>query len=181
MNHQLMEQISQHVFANLGLISVSFVNPTHTQSIVDKSFRLPDRKLIFRSEGEETHRHIYGTQIVLGDKDFKILAGDCSQDGQKSEFCVIIQLTGMPVYGVYMVCDPRFDSQPLIAVSMNSKDWMPCSTFLQATLLAAMEQLRDIGIGWGKCANYQSQYEAMLSMINFHTNYYEALDEGQES
>lgn len=174
MNQPLMEQIVHHIFANLGLVATSYVNLQNTQSLIDKEFRISDKHLSFSSDSQLISRPIYGCQVVLGDKTFRILVGDCSQDIELPEYCVVVQLTGLPVYGMYMICDHHIDEkEPLIAVSMDGKDWMPCSAFLQATLLAAMEQLRDIGIGWGKCTNYQTQYEALLSMIKFHTNYYE--------
>lgn len=173
MNQPLMEQIVQHIFANLGLVATSHVDLQRTQSLIDKEFRLADKHLNFSNDSQTVSRPIYGCQIVLGDKTFRILAGDCSQEIESPEYCVVAQLTGLPVYGMYMICDSLDEKEPLIAVSMDNKDWMPCSTFLQATLLAAMEQLRDIGVGWSKCTNYQQQYEALLSMIKFHTNYYE--------
>jgi hypothetical protein len=179
MNTALMEQIVQHVFANLGLISAAHVR--HSQSIIDKNFRLPDKKLSFFSGSQEVHRAVYGAQVQIGDKEFKILAGDCSQDKDTPEYCVIIQLTGLPAYGMYMVCDPESELEALIAVTVNNRDWMPCTTFLQATVLAAMEQLRDIGAGWQKCTNYQEFYETLVAMIKFHTNYYEEANEGQET
>ncbi len=174
MNQPLMEQIVQHIFANLGLVAASYVDSQRTQSLIDKEFRLPDKHLNFSNDSQIVSRPIYGCQIVLGDKTFRILAGDCSQEIGSPEYCVVVQLTGLPAYGMYMICDSHIDEkESLIAVSMDNKDWMPCSTFLQATLLAAMEQLRDVGVGWSKCVNYQLQYEALLSMIKFHTNHYE--------
>lgn len=182
MNQVLMENVVQHIYANLGLVAVSFIDSQQTQSLIDKEYKLNDKKLTFHGEHhEEIQRPVYGCQVTLGDKTFRIMVGDCSQDKNVPEYCVVVQLTGLPAYGMYMVCDPHSESEALIAVTMNNKDWMPCSTFLQATLLAAMEQLRDIGLGWGKCTNYHQHYDVLVSMIKFHTNYYsEATDEGQE-
>lgn len=172
MNQVLMENIAQHIFANLGLVSASFIGSQHTQSLLAKEFKLNDKKLIFHNGTEEICRPIYACQVMLENKVFRIMAGDCSQDVQTPEYCVVVQLTGLPAYGIYMVCDFHLENEALIAVTLNNKDWMPCSTFLQATLLAAMEQLRDIGLGWGKCTDYNHHYDILISMINFHTVYY---------
>jgi hypothetical protein len=177
MNQVLMESIVQHIFANLGLIAAPFIDSKYTQSLITKDFKLNDKKLIFHGEEGEIHRSVYGCQVSLADKTFRIMVGDCSQDQNTPEYCIVIQLTGMPAYGMYMVCDPKAENEALIAVTINNKDWMPCSTFLQATVLAAMEQLRDIGMGWVKCTNYQQHYDTLISMIKFHTNYYEEVDE----
>jgi len=177
MNKVLTENIVQHIFANLGLLAASFIDSTHTQSLIAKDFKLQDKKLTFFQDTKEVYKPIYGCQVTVGEKTFKIMVGDCSQDHETPEYCVVVQLTGLPAYGMYMVCDPHSESEALIAVSVNNKDWMPCSIFLQATLLAAMEQLRDIGMGWNKCTNYQQHYEILISMIKFHNNYYEETNE----
>jgi hypothetical protein len=181
MNRQLTEQIARHILANLGVISVSFMDYEKSQSLHTKDFLL-EQKLLFKNEQDQIIKNpIYGCQITVEQKQFKILLGDCSQDKNVPEFCLVVQLTGLPAYGLYMVCDPSLDSEAVIAVSINDKDWMPCSTFLQATFLAAMEQLKDTGLGWVKCTNYQKHYEMLSSLIKFHTAYWEVENEGQES
>lgn len=180
MNTVLMENITQHILANLGVLPLSFIDMKHTQSLMDKEFLL-NQKLAFKNEdGKFIYNNIYGCQVIVGQKEFKILLGDCSQDKATPEFCVVVQLTGNPAYGLYLVCDPSLDNEALIAVSVNDKEWMPCNTFLQATFLAAMEQLKDLGLGWIKCNNYRQHYDILLSMIKFHTAYYEVKNEGQE-
>lgn len=175
----LMEHIVRHIYEGLGLLPAVYLDPFRTQSLATKDFKLHDKKLVFQDGDRVLHRPIYACQISLGGKDFKIMAGDCSQ-GDVPEFCVVIQLTDMPAYGMYLICDPTLDREALIAVSLDNQHWMPCSTFLQATLLAAMEQLKDVAIGWIKCTKYQNQYEQLLSMINFHISYYEVERAGQE-
>jgi hypothetical protein len=181
MNPVLMEHIARHVLVNFGVVPSSFIDYTHSSSLSSKEFVL-EQKLLFKNEsGDVVKNDIYGCQVSVEQKEFKILLGDCSQDPSVPEFCLTVQFTDNPTYGLYLVCDPSVDSEALIAVTVNDKDWMPCSTFLQATFLAAMEQLKDIGLGWSKCTNYQKSYETLLTMINFHTAYSEVEDEGQES
>lgn len=175
MNKILMEHIARHILSGLGVVSSTF---SHSQTMISKEFLL-DQKLLFKNEsGDAVKNPIYGCQINIEQKEFKILLGVCSQDNKIPEYCLVIQFTGNPGYGLYMVCDSSVESEALIAVTINEKDWMPCSTFLQATFLAAMEQLRDVGLGWNKCTNYQKQYEMLLSMVKFHAAYCEVEDEG---
>lgn len=180
MNNLLMEQIARHILANLGVLPVSFIDYQKIQSLTTKDFLLNQKLMFKNADGDVIKNSVYGCQITIEQKELKILVGDCSQDKDVPEFCVVSQLTGYPGYGLYMVCDPNLDSEALIAVTVNDKDWMPCTTFLQATFLAAMEQLKDLGLGWVKCTNYQKHYDILLSMIKFHTVYCEAQDEGQE-
>ncbi len=68
----------------------------------------------------------------------------------------------------------------MIAYSLDLKLWMGCSTFLQATFLSGMEQIRETGFAWNKATNYQLQYQALVSFIKYHSSIYEAEYEGQE-
>jgi hypothetical protein len=180
MNKTLMEHIAYHILSGFGATSSLYIDGSIYRSLISKEFLL-DQEILFKNEeGEIVNNPIYGCQFSLSQKEFKILLGDCSQDKKVPEYCLIVHLTDNPAYGLYMVCDPSVDSEALIAVSVNDKDWMPCNTFLQATFLAAMEQLKDVAVGCAKCNNYQRHYEMLLSMINFHTIYCEAEDEGQE-
>lgn len=184
MNRQLTEQIANHILANLGVLSASHVNKDTTKSLVDKQFVLPE-KITFEVDGETVKKNIFGCQVTIADgKDFKMLLADCTQEKDLPEYCLLVNLKDAPCYGVYFVfpelAEEEVDSEVLIAVSTDKKHWMPCSMYLQATFLAGMEQIRDIPMGWGKCTNYQEQYQQLLSFIKFHHSYYEALDERQE-
>jgi hypothetical protein len=181
MNLQLMEQIVRHVLSNLLVIPSDFINPDHTKSLMNKDFLL-EQKLTFESDGVERKNSIWGCQLSADQQEIKILLGDCTQDQGPSEFCLLVQMKNAPAYGLYLInCSDTFESEPLIACTMNNKDWMRCGTYLQATFLAGMEQIKDIGLAWNKCINYKDQYQLMLSFIKYHHIFYEAEYEGQES
>ena len=174
-----MEQIVQHIFANLGILPVSFVDQERSRSLLDKEFLL-SRHILFKDNNSQVIKNnVYGCQFSFGQKDFRILLGDCSQNKEIPEFAVVIQLTDNPAYGLYLACDPE-EMEALITVSINQTDWMPCDTFLQATLLAAMEQLKSLNLVWGKCTDFQKHYEMLVSLVSFHHSYYEVNNEGEE-
>lgn len=187
MNPGLTEKIVHHVLANFGVVPASFINPESTQSLLDKSFLLPDRLTFQDSEGT-THSHVYGCQTVAADtKTLKILLTNCLEAEEVSEFCLILHLQDSPTYGLFLVQDPSVGggvdySEAMIAVSLDSKNWMPCNTYLQATFLAGVEQIRDLGRGWSKCTSYQDEFQALQSFIKFHTLVHqeEEVNEGQE-
>jgi hypothetical protein len=178
MNRTLMENIVRHVFANLAIIPSAFVNIDKTKSLMSKDFVLNDT-LSF--EGCVVKNKIWGCQVLAEQQELKILLGDCSQERQTPEYCLVVQLKDAPAYGIYLVCNSNGeDSEPLIACTLNGKEWMECQTYLQATFLAGMEQIRDIGLTWSKCTNYKDQYDLMISFIDFHSAVYEAKYAGQE-
>ena len=82
------------------------------------------------------------------------------------------------MYGLYLVNSDLVSPNPLIAVSMNGKDWLECNTYLQATFLAAMESIKGLGLSWSKADPYKEQLVSLLSFIKFHNHIYGDLDEG---
>lgn len=185
MNQKLAEQIAYHILANLGVFQADFINQQSTQSVIDNQFLLPDKVVLEDQEGKVLRKNLYGCQVMLADtKDLKILLADCTVFKDWPEYCLLVQLKDYPTFAVYSMdtshSEHPVDNESLIAVSVDKQNWMPCSTYLQATFLAGMEQVRDIGFGWTKCTDYQEQYKQLLSFIKFHHNLYGATDEGQE-
>jgi hypothetical protein len=183
MNYDLMTKIIQHVMANLVISKSDFVNIDKSKSLLSKDLLLKE-KLNFEEDGIKSQNNIWGCQISAEQQEIKILVGDCTQDKNLPEYCLLVQLKDAPAYGLYLMFTETFDEsmnpEPMIAVSVNNKDWMECSTYLQATFLAGMEQIRDLGLAWSKCTNYNDTYALMLSFIKFHNQFYEAAYEGQE-
>ena len=185
MNTKLTEQIACHILANLGVLPSTFVDQDNTRSVIDKQFLIQE-KVSFEIDGEIVKKNIYAcTKTITDSKEFRMLLADCTKEKDLPEYCLLIQLKDAPFFGVYLifnqlVLDPP-DSEVLIAVNSDKKNWMPCSTYLQATFLAGMEQLRDLGFGWTKCSSYKDMYEQLISFIKFHDNYFGGDDEGQES
>lgn len=180
MNLALREEIVKHVFANLGMHYGSYVDTKKTRSLISKDFLLKE-KLSFRDSQEQTIQNkVWGCQVSVDKSDLKILVGDCSQSKDLPEYCLIIQLTGSPAYGLYLICSDKVDSEAMIAVNVNNNGWMECGTYLQATFLAGMEQIRDVGMNWNKCTNYQEQFEIMENFLKFQSTMQGVDDEGQE-
>lgn len=168
MNKQLREQIVEHVFANLGMIVADYVKPD-SKSLASEEFLLK-HVLVFEDEsGHDIRNKVWGCQLSAESQEIKILLGDCSQYSNVPEYALIVQLKNAPAYGVYLICSPNVDSEALIGCSINSKDWMECNTYLQATFLAGMEQIRDIGLAWSKCADSESQFKLLQDFIKFHS------------
>lgn len=183
MNRKLTEQIVYHIFAHLGVLPSVFVNRETTKSIIDKPFLLPEKISLENDKGEVIRKNIYGCQARVADsKEFKMLLADCTEDEKFPEYCLLVQLKDAPAFGMYLIYteSEEVDPEELIAVSADKEHWMPCSIYLQSTFLAGMEQVRDTGFAWGKCTNYQEQYQQLLSFIKFHHGFYGVSDEGQE-
>jgi hypothetical protein len=186
MNEKLTEEIAHHILANLGALPSDFVNIEQTRLILDKQFILPEKASFETEDGRLLQKNIYGCQISVTDKkEFKILLADCSQEKNVPEFALVLQLKDAPMFGIYLIYNRLVEDPPqaeaMIAVNTDGKYWIPCNTYLQATFLAGMEQLRDISVGWSKLKDYKPHHSQLLSFIKFHDNFFEvSTDEGQE-
>jgi hypothetical protein len=179
MNRVLLEEIVKHIFSNFAVYPSLYVDFNKSKSLMRNEYLLSD-KLTFESEGEDSQNSIWGCQLSADTQELKVLLGDCSLTKNLPEMAMVIQLKNLPFYGLYLVGQEQFDPatqieppefidpEPMIACSLNGKDWMECNTFLQATFLAAMEQVRDVGLTWSKCSNYKDQHSALLSFIRYH-------------
>lgn len=179
MNKALTEQIIKHVLSNLGIIGAAHVSDK-VQSIIDKQFVLPE-KLTFSADGDVLQKNVYACQVSITDtKEFKMLLVDGGFP-ELPEYFLVVQLKDAPAFGLHFVnVDVEEDTEALIAASPTPKNWIPCNTYLQATFLAGMEQLRDVGFAWTKCSSYKEHFQQLRSFIDFCSNFYGDLDAGQE-
>jgi len=180
MNRHLMEAIVRHVFANFVIIPSDFVNFNRSKSLMDKEFLLSDHIPFIGEDGQITKNRVWGCQLVSDQQEIKIFLGDCSQEKDTPEYALLICVKNAPSYGIYLVVSEEVDSEPAIGVSMDGKNWIECSTYLQGTFLAGMEQIKDLGLGYTKCLDYKEDLEKLLCFIKFHHSLYEDRYEGQE-
>lgn len=176
MNKVLLENIVRHIFANLMVIPSVHVNMNKSKSLANKDYLLPE-VISYDVEGSDKaqNNRVWGCQISAEQQEVKMILGDCTEDKNLPEYALIIHLKDNPIYGVYIVNnlkDDQVSADAMIAVSMDGKDWLECSTFLQATFLAGMEQIRELSLGWNKATNYKKEYDMLLSFINFHHSVY---------
>lgn len=177
MNNTLKETIIKHILSNFGIIFSSFID---TKSLMSNEFLL-SKKISYKNEdGKIIKNDVWGCQISSDQQELKILLSNCG-DKTTPEYCLLVQLKNAPAYGVYFIQSDENDSEAMIACTINGKQWIECQTFLQATFLAGIEQIKDIGLSWNKCISYQEQYNLMISFIEFHESIYEAKYAGQEN
>lgn len=176
MNKVLRETIVEHVLAGFIIIPSSFVAYDKSKSLKSKEYLLTET-VSFKLDEETIKNKVWGCQ--LAQQDIKILLVDCAVDKSIPEYAFLISVKNQPTYGLYLVYnDTNIDGESLIAVSMNGKDWLECNTFLQATFLAGMESLKELGLAWEKCTDYKDQLASILSFIKFHNELYGDNNEG---
>ena len=185
MNPKLRAEIVRHVFSNFGVIPSKYVNSEKTRSLMTKEWAVPETLSFEDEDGIISENKIWGCQLSADVQEIKVLLADCTQDRESPEFCLLVQLKNAPAYGIYLDFNSSFiessDSACLLSYSMDGKTWVDCNTFIQATFLAGMEQIRETGFAWQKIANYKAQHQLLVNFIKHHSDIYEAEHEGQES
>jgi|SRR5579859_491874 len=174
MNLSLLKEIILHIYSNFKIFPSDYISDS-TKSLVDDLFLLSE-KINIEYDHVSYSGKIYGCQISIMQNMVKILLGECTIDKKYPEFAMIIKPKEDLFYALYIRANEKdpHDSQPMLATSLDGKTWMKCSTYLQGTFLAAMEQLKDTHFSYNKCSEYQDLYKSLLVFLQFYDQcYYE--------
>jgi len=178
MNSLLLREIVSHVMSNFAIIPSDTVG-LKTKSLLDEEYILPE-KFRFKSDGVSYEGRVWGCQLSFLQNDVKVLLTECASD-EFPEFAMAIKSKDAPTYGMYfrhIESDDPLDSDPMLAVSIDGKEWLNCTTFLQATFLAAMEQIRELMVPWQKCNEYKDLYSSLISFVKYRDQFIGQSDEG---
>lgn len=172
MNKILTREIINHIYSELGVITNNLVDNKKFGSIKSDNFLL-EKKIISESENKkEILGSVWGMESTIVSNDLSILVGDCSIEKSVKEYASIVYLKEAPAYGMYCVYGDGVDSSPLISVTTDGKSWVPTTTYLQATFLAGMQNVKENIFNWKKCDNYDLKYDLLLSFIKHYSNFY---------
>jgi hypothetical protein len=174
MNKPLTYEIIKHVFTNFGLVNYSDSN-LNWKSLLTKEFLLRYKISLIDGKKEHTNK-VWGCQQLIGAQQVTILVGDLSIENDLA-FCLLVQLKDAPAYGLYF---GTHEDDCLMACTVNNESWLQCNIHLQATFLAAMEHMKDVGFFWKKAENCEDQYELMLSFIKYYDSLLGENNEGQK-
>ncbi len=171
-------EIVKHIFENLGILNQK-LNLEQFKSLNSKEFLL-DKSLSLVSDEGEVKSKVWGCQQSFGSQLMTMLLADLSIQNDKA-YALIVQLKDSPAYALYFNLDETFFDETVISCTIDNKDWIICNTHLQATFLAAMEQIKEVGLSWRKAEDYNEQYDLMVSFIKYYDSLFGDIDEGQEN
>jgi hypothetical protein len=181
MDKNLLKAIIHHVMANFGAVPSDFVDTKKSGSLFDPVYVLP-KKFCFEVEDCHLEYKIWGCQLLSLQNEVRalLISLDGFYEGER-DYVLVVQSVGAPAYGLYLCYDSTAgiarEHDLMLAVSIDGKSWMECTTFLQATFLAAMEQIKDLGNGWQRCSNYEELYASLLSFIKYHDEHFEETEQ----
>lgn len=168
MNYDLTEQIIRHIFKNIGIQNSA--NENQINSLIREEF-LTHKSLELEEDGNVNKYPIYGCEITIpnGSEKISIVLSDISNE--IPEYLLLVRLNNAPPYAVHLAYADKLGqreiSNPLIAYYFVSSKWAECNTYLQATFLAGMEQLKDIHIPWMPIKSIDESYFILLEFLEF--------------
>lgn len=168
MQSEITNAIVKHIFKNLGI----FTEYPVAVSICHDSFLL-DKKITFQVDNCELFAPVWACQTSVENKTLNIictsLAIDHEEHVNNTETFILVKLEGQPSYGCYLSSAGLGITvwDGFIAVELKTKSWIPTTTFLQATFLAGMEQLKDLSSKYDKSINIEELFTLLKSFIAY--------------
>jgi hypothetical protein len=159
--NSLTYEIINRISSNFGLID-SFENK---KSLINQDFCI---KETLSFEDTDAPSKIYVCQQSINTSQVTVLVADCSSSTE--EYFILIKVKDSIAYGLHFKNHEMNDA--LIACFHNEK-WITCSMHLQATFLAAMEQINDWGFIWKAPKEYTEEFNLLVSFVNFYSELYD--------
>lgn len=165
MKSDLLNEIITHIFYNL-----KFLDSDSKQSICNNYFLCPQN---FDFEDSSIISRVYGAQAVVNGYKFKLLAHHFFNENEDGgTFCCVIQMQDCPIYGCIgsyqdnKNVNNKIEDGILVYQINGSESWLPTTTFLQATFLAGMEQLKEMSIQFQKLDD-KELFEVLKKLMIF--------------
>jgi hypothetical protein len=162
MNTVLRTEIIKHIYSNFGIIPSDYL--INTKSLINDNFLIKEKISFENEDNKIVQNNIWGCEFSVESQNIKVLLADSSQEKDLYEYYLLIHLKDAPMYCMYL----NFNNESKLNLSIDSESWMECSTFLQATFLAGMEQLKESIISLSKINDYMLQYNCLINFIKLH-------------
>jgi hypothetical protein len=148
-NTALTNELVKHIFDNLGITA------ERRSSVVHEIFQ-SSKTLSFTDDSGKQKVPVFACQVQVDGKKFEIASVKLSD---KEAVC-ISRLEGCPIYGSY------FGEECLIGVMAKDR-WLEASMFIQASFLAGMEQLREVGSVFTALPKADEMFEHIKQFLMF--------------
>lgn len=163
MNQNLVNAICKHLADNLG------VTENRKISIMANSFRSKNKIQFKDNQDRNDIAKVWSCQTIVNGSKFRLMCSnlECSHsDYAEQDYIFVVKLDGCPTYGFSTTIWERDDFEGFMACQINEDgNWMQATTYLQATFLAGMEQLKDLTSTYDKCSNEEDLFKSLKEFI----------------
>ncbi len=161
MSIKLTNTILEHIFTNLGFMD------QRKNSLLSTKL-LTDFKITFEDNGTESHNEVYVCETAITQAKITIAGTYFSLDDHEKDMAIVVKIENCPTYGCYLSQDKDGVHNGLLSFLLKNDAWIAANTFMQASFLAGMEQLRDIINPFNVCQDPKDIYEALISFLKYH-------------
>lgn len=167
---EITNAIVKHIFKNLGIFNDVPI------SICNEVF-LTDKQISYSGDDGEKFALVWACQTSVEGKKLSMICTSLitpnENDVDYIENFVLVKLEGQPAYGCYLIADETatYIDAGFIATELKPKTWIPTTTFLQATFLAGMEQLRDLTSKYDPIPNSEELFGLLKDFISYHESF----------
>ena len=148
MNQNLKLEIVNHIFIRFG-INFSANDYLKQGFIFDNM--LCDLKVKVAESDVIVEKSLWTAQLQVADSLMRCMICDLSDD-KLNEYALVFRLDNLPLYGIRLSDD--IEDFGTFKYQVSPSKWIPASTFLQATVLAGIEQLADLPTNWTSCTDH---------------------------
>lgn len=161
---KLKNAICEHILSDFGINS-------NKNKIISDNYK-SSAFIKFEDDGKVVKRNIYAIKSNVENRSIKVYIVDMSLEVK--EYSLIIEVDDLPIYGINyyrnFYQDNYSDIFSKIATSLDKKTWIECNTFLQATFLAGMENIKNLNVSWEKLDITKNEEEILHSFIEYSNN-----------
>lgn len=161
MSIKLTNTILEHIFTNLGFMD-------QRKNSLLSSKLLTDYKITFEDNDIESYSKVYACETAITQAKIMIAGTYLTLEDHEKDMAIVVKIENCPTYGCYLSQDKDGVNSGLIAFNLKDKTWIVANTFMQASFLAGMEQLRDIINPFNECKGPKDIYEAFISFLKYH-------------
>lgn len=170
MSQELTDAIVKHILFNLGATTEVF----ERNSITNTRF-LTDHQIEFDDEqGITEPAYIWACETTINHSKFRMMCVifDCqhTKDADK-EVAVLVKLPDCPTYGIMASNSSGYIDEAFIACEIKDKMWVKTTSYIQATFLAGMEQLKELSAAYEKCEKTDDLFLLLKEFIAYRTSF----------
>jgi len=169
MNQELTNQIIKHLLNNLGVTDKRSASILFDELVIDQ-------KISYEHDDKDYTAKVWACQSSVSNVKITIAYTQFTFSAYETESVLLVNMENCPLYGCYLSINDLDEKRGLsngnISFSVKDNIWLEATTFMQASFLAGMEQLKDLTVSFDKCKDTQKIFDALVSFIE----YYDALE-----
>lgn len=166
----LTDAIAEHILYYLGATNPFFAG----NSITNEKFLTKHQIEFVDDQGITEQANIWSCETTINHSKFRMMCARFTCNHTKDEdedIAVVIKLPDCPTYGLMSTHSQGKSFDSFIACEIKEKTWVGTTTYIQATFLAGMEQLKELSVAYTKCESTEDLFTSLKEFINYRNSF----------